>query len=411
MMNFESSHIRFLRFFVRFKTHHSKFKINILYFYNMDERVRKWRLILGKKADQDGEVSLSAEMKGMDDVLEALYDSERKAGLGSSSPNVNRWLGDIRKYFPSSVVQLMQKDALERLNLEQMLLEPELLEAVEPDVNLVGTLLSLMKVLPKKTKGTARAVVKKVVEDLEKRLRNPMRQAIQGAINRAVRNRNPKYNEIDWNKTIRANLKTYQPEFNSIIPEVLIGHGKKGQALKHVILLVDQSGSMASSMVYAGVFGAVMASLRSIKTHMIVFDTAVVDLTEELDDPVDLLFATQLGGGTDINKALGYAKGIIRKPEDTILVLISDLYEGGNENTMLKRAASIKASGVQFITLLALDDQGAPMFDKSVAAKYAAMDIPSFACSPDQFPSMMAAAIKKEDIKNWMAREGIVGKG
>jgi len=377
----------------------------------MDERVRKWRLILGKKADQDGEVSLSAEMKGMDDVLEALYDSERKAGLGSSSPNVNRWLGDIRKYFPSSVVQLMQKDALERLNLEQMLLEPELLEAVEPDVNLVGTLLSLMKVLPKKTKGTARAVVKKVVEDLEKRLRNPMRQAIQGAINRAVRNRNPKYNEIDWNKTIRANLKTFQPEFNSIIPEVLIGHGKKGQALKHVILLVDQSGSMASSMVYAGVFGAVMASLRSIKTHMVVFDTAVVDLTEELDDPVDLLFATQLGGGTDINKALGYTKGIIRKPEDTILVLISDLYEGGNESTMLKRAASIKASGVQFITLLALDDQGAPMFDKSVAAKYAAMGIPSFACSPDQFPSMMAAAIKKEDIKNWMAREGIVGKG
>ena len=377
----------------------------------MDERVRKWRLILGKKADQEGEVSLSAEMKGMDDVLDALYDSERKAGLGSSSPNVNRWLGDIRKYFPSSVVQLMQKDALERLNLEQMLLEPELLEAVEPDVNLVGTLLSLMKVLPKKTKGTARAVVKKVVEDLEKRLRNPMRQAIQGAINRAVRNRRPKHNEIDWNKTIRANLKTYQREFNSIIPEVLIGHGKKGQALKHVILLVDQSGSMASSMVYAGVFGAVMASLRSIKTHMIVFDTAVVDLTEELVDPVDLLFATQLGGGTDINKALGYAKGIIQKPEDTILVLISDLYEGGNKNEMLKRAASIKASGVQFITLLALDDQGAPMFDKSIAAKYASMNIPSFACSPDQFPSMMAAAIKKEDMKNWMAREGIVGKG
>jgi len=267
-----------------------------MYFYKMEERVRKWRLILGKDADKnnDDQVSLSPEMKGMDDVLDALYDSERQAGLGSSSPNVNRWLGDIRKYFPSSVVQLMQKDALERLNLEQMLLEPELLEAVEPDVNLVGTLLSLMKVLPRKTKSTARAVVQKVVEDLEKRLKNPLRQAIQGAINRSVRNRRPKHNEIDWNKTIRANLKTYQTEFNSIIPEVLIGHGKKGQSLKDVILLVDQSGSMANSMVYAGVFGAVMASLRSVKTHMVVFDTSVVDLTEELDDPVDLLFATQL---------------------------------------------------------------------------------------------------------------------
>lgn len=377
----------------------------------MDERIRKWRLILGKKADQDGQVPLSPEMKGMDDVLEALYDSERKAGLGSSSPNVNRWLGDIRKYFPSSVVQLMQKDALERLNLEQMLLEPELLDAVEPDVNLVATLLSLKKVLPKKTKETAREVVKKVVEDLEKRLKNPLRQAIQGAINRSVRNRRPKHNEIDWHRTIRANLKNYQREFDTIIPEILIGHGKKGQALKHVVLLVDQSGSMATSMVYAGVLGAVMASLRSIKTHMVVFDTAVVDLTEELDDPVDLLFSTQLGGGTDINKALGYAKGLIRKPEDTILILISDLYEGGNENEMLKRAASIKASGTQFITLLALDDHGAPMFDKTVASKFAALNIPSFACSPDQFPSLMAAAIKKEDINNWMAREGIIGKG
>lgn len=384
-----------------------------LYFCKMEERIRKWRLILGKDADKnnDDQVSLSPEMKGMDDVLDALYDSERKAGLGSSSPNVNRWLGDIRKYFPSSVVQLMQKDALERLNLEQMLLEPELLEAVEPDVNLVGTLLSLMKVLPKKTKSTARAVVQKVVEDLEKRLKNPMRQAIQGAINRSVRNRRPKHNEIDWNKTIRANLKTYQKEFNSIIPEILIGHGKKGQSLKDVILLVDQSGSMANSMVYAGVFGAVMASLRSVKTHMVVFDTSVVDLTEELDDPVDLLFATQLGGGTNINKALGYSKELIRKPEDTILVLISDLYEGGNENEMLKKAAAIKSSGVQLITLLALDDQGAPQFDKSVASKFSALGIPSFACSPDQFPSLMAAAIKKESINDWMAREGIVGKG
>lgn len=383
------------------------------YFYKMEERIRKWRLILGKDADKnnDNQVSLPSEMKGMDDVLEALYDSERKAGLGSSSPNVNRWLGDIRKYFPSSVVQLMQKDALERLKLEQMLLEPELLEAVEPNVNLVGTLLSLIKVLPKKTKSTARAVVQKVVDDLEKRLKNPLRQAIQGAINRSVRNRRPKHNEIDWNKTIRANLKTYQKEFNSIIPETLIGHGKKGQSLKDVILLVDQSGSMANSMVYAGVFGAVMASLRSVKTYMIVFDTSVVDLTEELDDPVDLLFATQLGGGTDINKALGYSKELIRKPEDTILILISDLYEGGNENAMLKKAASIKSSGVQMIALLALDDQGAPQFDKSVASKFSALGIPSFACSPDQFPSLMAAAIKKESINDWMAREGIVGKG
>ena len=378
----------------------------------MDERLRKWRLILGKQADQENDVSLDAEMQGMDAVLEALYDndSERQAGLGSSSPNVNRWLGDIRKYFPTSVVQLMQKDALERLNLERMLLEPELLESVEPDVSLVATLLSLNKVMPKQTKKTAKDVVRKVVEELEKKLRNPMRQAIEGAIDRAVRNRRPKYNEIDWNKTIRVNLKTYQEKYKTIIPEILIGHGKKGQSLKDVILLVDQSGSMATSMVYSSIFGAVMASLRSIKTHMVVFDTEVVDLTQELHNPVDLLFAAQLGGGTDINRALGYAKTLIRKPMDTIVVLISDLYEGGSESDMLKKVAAIKSSGVQFITLLALDDKGAPMFDKRVAQKMAALDIPSFACTPDQFPSLMATAIKKESISQWMSREGIVAK-
>ena len=378
----------------------------------MDERLRKWRLILGKQADQENDIPLDAEMQGMDAVLEALYDndSERQGGLGNSSPNVNRWLGDIRKYFPTSVVQLMQKDALERLNLERMLLEPELLESVEPDVSLVATLLSLNKVMPKQTKKTAKDVVRRVVEELEKKLRNPMRQAIEGAIDRAARNRRPKFNEIDWNKTIRANLKTYQKKYKTIIPEILIGHGKKGQSLKDVILLVDQSGSMATSMVYSSIFGAVMASLRSIKTHMVVFDTEVVDLTQELHNPVDLLFAAQLGGGTDINKALGYAKTLIRKPMDTIVVLISDLYEGGSESDMLKKVAAIKASGVQFITLLALDDKGAPMFDKRMAQKMAALDIPSFACTPDQFPNLMATAIKKESISQWMAREGIVAK-
>ena len=332
-----------------------------------EEHIKKWRLILGKKSEQkkEGEISLSKEEKGMDNVLEALYESERRKGLGSSSPNVNRWLGDIRKYFPSSVVQLMQKDALENLGLDRMLLEPELLQSIEADVNLVATILSLKKVIPKKTKATAREVVQKVVRELEKKLHNPMREAIKGSLNKAVRNRNPKLNEIDWHKTIRANLKHYQKKYKTIIPERLIGYGKKGQALKRVILLIDQSGSMASSIVYASVLGAIMASIRSLKTHLVVFDTSVVDLTNELHDPVDLLFGTQLGGGTDINRAVAYAEKLIQNPADTILVLISDLFEGGNENELLQRAASIKSSGVQFISLLALDDKGAPMYSRS----------------------------------------------
>lgn len=373
-------------------------------------KLEKWRLVLGKSADAEDSVPLSGTALGIDETLESLYDAEPKGGLGSSSPKVNRWLGDIRKYFPSSVVQVMQKDAFERLDLERMLLEPEMLEAVEPDVQLVSTLLSLNKVIPEKTKQTARAVVRKVVEDLKKKLQNPMREAVYGALSRALRNRRPKFREIDWTRTIRMNLKHYQPEYKTIIPQNLIGFGRKGQALKEIILCVDQSGSMGSSVVYSSVFGAVLASLPAIRTKMVVFDTAVVDLTEDLKDPVDLLFGTQLGGGTDINKALAYVEGLVRVPSDTILVLISDLYEGGNAKSMLKRVAQLERSGVQIISLLALNDEGAPMYDKNIANKFAGMGIPAFACSPQLFPDLMASAIKREDIGAWLSRHSVAQK-
>jgi Mg-chelatase subunit ChlD len=373
----------------------------------MEDKLVKWRLILGKQSNpnkdtEEGEngkqsaetLELGGEMKSMDSVLEALYDTDRTGGLGSSSPNINRWLGDIRKYFPSSMVQVMQKDALDRLNLNQMLLQPEVLEAMQPDVNLVATILSLNKVMPTQTRESARIVVRKVVDDLEKKLAQPLRESIRGAMNRAVRNHRPRYNEIDWHQTIRANLKNYQKDIKTIIPEHLIGRGRKGQALKKVILLVDESGSMAASIVYASILGAVMATVRSLKTHFIVFDTEVVDLTNDLKDPVDLLFGTQLGGGTDIHKALTYTEGVIQNPSDTILILISDLFEGGSAEAMLKKAYSIKQSGVNFITLLALSDEGKPSYDKNIASKLSAMDIPSFACTPDRFAELMASAIQ-----------------
>jgi Mg-chelatase subunit ChlD len=288
-----------------------------------------------------------------------------------------------------------------------MLLQPEMLEAVEPDVHLVANLLALGGVMPAKTKETARLVVRKVVEELERRLANPLRQAVIGSLNRASRNRRPRHNEIDWPRTIRANLKNYQPDYRTIIPETRIGFGRKRSALRDIILCVDQSGSMATSVVYSGIFGAVLASLPAVKTQMVVFDTAVVDLTAELSDPVELLFGAQLGGGTDINRALGYCQTLIRQPHDTILILISDLYEGGNRQEMLKRAASLAASGVQMIALLALNDDGAPAYDHDVASAFAGFGVPTFACTPDLFPELMAAAINRSDISQWAAAREI----
>lgn len=376
----------------------------------MEETVMKWRLILGRQADPQQNITLNTIQQGMDEALDLLYNPERKAGLGNSAPRINRWLKDIRQYFPTPVVQLLQKDALERLGLKRMLLEPELLETIVPDVDLVATILSLNKILPDQTKETARKVVRQVVEELEKKLRQPMQQAIQGSLNRAVRNYNPKFNEINWHQTIRKNLKHYQPEYQTIIPEQLIGFGKKGQQLKNVILLIDQSGSMTTSVVYAAILGSILASLRSIRTNLVVFDTSVVDLTEILNDPVDLLFAAQLGGGTDIDKALGYAQTLIQRPTDTILILISDLFEGGNPIDMLQKTNDIKASGVQFITLLALNDDGAPSYNHDIAEQMALLDIPAFACTPQLFPDLMAAAINKNDLREWSARNNIAVK-
>ncbi|MGW7228414.1 VWA domain-containing protein [Streptomyces cyaneofuscatus] len=383
------------------------------------ERMRRWRMVLGADSAESTGCTLTGQDVAMDGALNALYGGGggkkpggrggggRSAGLGASAPSVARWLGDIRTYFPSSVVQVMQRDAIDRLGLSALLLEPEMLEAVEADVHLVGTLLSLNKAMPETTKETARAVVRKVVDDLEKRLESRTRATLTGALDRSARISRPRHRDIDWDRTIRANLKNYLtipgtdggPDTGTVVPERLIGYGRASQSVKKdVILCIDQSGSMAASVVYASVFGAVLASMRTLDTRLVVFDTAVVDLTDQLDDPVDVLFGTQLGGGTDINRALAYCQSKITRPADTVVVLISDLYEGGIRDEMLKRVAAMKASGVQFVTLLALSDEGAPAYDHEHAAALGALGAPAFACTPDLFPDIMAAAIEKRPL-------------
>jgi len=368
-----------------------------------NEATRRWRLVLGgAEADGTGS-SLSGLDVQLDRALHAVYDSDRRGGLGSSAPNVARWLGDIREYFPASVVQIMQRDAIERLDMTRLLMEPEMLESLHPDVHLVADLIALSGSIPAKTRDTARAVVRRVVEDLMAKLSQPTRQAINGAINRAARNRRPKHSDIDWPRTIRANLKHYQPEYRTVVPEIRIGYGRRRQSMRHIVLCIDQSGSMAASVVYSAIFGAVLATLPAVSTSLVVFDTAVVDLTDQLDDPVDVLFSTRLGGGTDINRAVAYCQSLVRTPHETIFVLISDLFEGGVETEFMKRAATMVASGVQFVTLLALSDEGAPSYNAQLAGQLATLGVPAFACTPDKFPELMAAAIQRADLRDFVA--------
>lgn len=375
------------------------------------ERGRRWQLVLGSAepppenesggedsgegdGGRDREQQLSPVDKEMEEALSALYGDSRGGDLSQSMPDVSRWLGDIRTYFPRDVVDVMQRDALKRMDPRRLVEEPELLAGIEPDAALAAKLLSLRKVMPPRTLETARQVVARVVEDLVRRIEYPLQQAISGRLDRASHTHRPrKAQEIDWNRTIRANLKHYRPELGTIIPERLVGFGRRRATLKDVILLVDTSGSMSTSVVYSGIIAAVLASLPSLNTRLIMFDTAVVDLTDRLDDPVGMLFGLRLGGGTNIDQALTYARGAITRPRDTIVVLISDLFEGGNKEGVARQVGAMIADGVTFITLLALNDQGAPRYNAVLARQLADLGAPALACTPEGFPELMSRAL------------------
>lgn len=386
---------------------------------NSLETQKRWRMILGSQnMEMEENSDLSEEEQQMEAALAALYEFEytgkfqynlatgQKGGNAKSNLSIAKWLGDIRKYFPNTVVQVLQRDAMRQPTLQQKLMfEPEILEQTVPDVHLVVTLLELKKQMPSKTKESAKYVVQRVVEDLMERLKQKTIAALTGAINRSAKNHRPKYYEMDWNTTILKNLRHYQRDYQTIIPEIKIGFGRKRrQQLKDIILCLDQSASMASSIVYAGVFASVMASLPTLKTKLVAFDIEIIDLTEQLDDPVDLIFGIQLGGGTDINKALKYCHEQISKPAETILILISDLFEGGNLTQMQQRLIDLQSEGVQIITLLALNDEGIPSYDMNNAKFLATLQIPVFACTPDLFPDMMAAAINGQDLNFWASQ-------
>ncbi len=386
------------------------------------EQLKRWRLILGASAQEDlgrmGACDLSDEQRGMDEALAAIYDEStgeeaeqkrggrRSAGLGPSAPNLAKWLGDIRGYFKEDVVTVIQNDAIEKKGLTQLLFEPEMLKSVEPNPQLVGTLMSLKGRIPERTKETARQVVQAVVDQIKRLLEQGIRQAVLGALNRKEHSPIPNSANIDWKWTVGRNLKNYQPSLGTIVPEKVCFHARSQRTNKwNVIVCMDQSGSMAESVVYGSVTGAIFASLPAMKTRVVAFDTEVVDLTEQCgNDPVDMIFGVQLGGGTDINKAVAYCEQFVTDPAQTIFFLISDLIEGGNQTQMIRRMHEMVASGVRVICLLALSDSGIPTFDERVAKKLAEGGVPCFGCTPNKLPELIEGVLKKHDLKALAAR-------
>lgn len=387
------------------------------------DRVERFRLILGKTAEESlcrmagrsGGSLLDGEMAELDGALDEIYGIEeqkpeergaRGAGLGRSAPRLAKWLGDIRNYFPRDVVAVIQQDAIERKGLQQLLFEPETLGQVTPSIELVGTLMALKGMIPDKTKETARMVVRAVVSELMKKLESEIISAVRGALDRSRHSPLKSLPNLDWKRTIGKNLGNYIAEKNTIIPDRFFFWSRQLRRREwNVIVCMDQSGSMAESVVYGAVTGAILASLPALETHVVVFDTEVVDLTEQCSDPVDILFGVQLGGGTDINRAVRYCQGLIHDPKKTLFVLITDLYEGGNQAELLRRIEEMTQSGVRAVTLLALSDSGIPFYDENLAKRFRALGVPCFGCTPNRLPDLLSTALKGGNLETFATKE------
>lgn len=385
---------------------------------NIDEKqqLKRWRLILGESAEDKLNsmgcgISLSEEEMLMDSALSQIYGADSSdgsnssggAGKGMSNPKLTKWLGDLRSLFAPMEIKVIQRDAIERKGMKQLLFEPEMLDGLEPDISTGALLLMLKDQIPKKAKENAREFIQKIVDDINRRLADNLKRSVTSALNRKEHSPIPSASALDYKLTIRRNLKNYNPEIKTILPEKFYFFERASKSASRTIILdIDQSGSMGESAIYSSVMGCILASIRSLKTHVIAFDTSVNDLTDMCSDPVDLLYGIQLGGGTDIEKSVAYCSGLVTEPAKTTMFIVTDLYEGGNRNGLIRRISELKSSGVNIIVLLAISDRGKPCYDENLAQKIARFDIPCFACPPEKLPDLLERALKNQPMTDLM---------
>ncbi len=377
--------------------------------------LKRWRLILGEESQEQmsamGCGGLSEEELLMDSALSQIYGAgsgqgggknSRSAGRGSSSPNLSRWLGDLRSLFSPMEVRIIQNDAINRCGLKQLLFEPEMLDTLEPDISTGALLLTLKDQIPTKAKENARSYIAKIVEDINRRLADDLKRSVTAALNRREHSPIPSAAALDYKLTIRRNLRCYDPERKLLLPERFFFFERASRSgSRTVILDIDQSGSMGESVIFSSIVGCILASISSLRTHIVAFDTKVTDLTEKYGDPVDLLYGIQLGGGTDIERSIAYCQGLVSQPDKTTLFLVTDLYEGGNRAGLIRRLGELKESGVNVVVLLAISDSGSPCYDSGLAQRVADMDIPCFACPPEKLPELLELALKRRSLSGF----------
>lgn len=364
----------------------------------MDEQeiLNRWRLVLGKYAA--GRISFSGGSRSwadMEETLDYLYDreygeeqevrKERGGGSGDSRLTVPRWLSKIKKLFPKRTVEVMERHALEKYKMTELLTDPEVLRKLEPNQELLKTILSLKHIMKGEVLVLAREIVRKVADELMKELEQELRQSFFGKLNRNSSSPVRSARNLDIKKTIRHNLKNYDTEREQILLKEIYFHSRmKKYNTWRIILCVDESGSMLDSVIHSAVMAGIFARLPMLDTRLVIFDTNVVDLSGYADDPVEMLMSVQLGGGTNIAGALSYCEGLVEFPYRTMVVLVSDLYEGGGYQNLYRVSRGLVESGAKLVVLTALDRDANPNYDRNAAAVLAGMGAFVGAMTPEE---------------------------
>jgi Mg-chelatase subunit ChlD len=376
----------------------------------MSERSRlvRWRLVLGESAEEALGCGLEGQEQACDRALGFLYDreytpgrnvrraSDRKGSLDPSSLNVPDWINQIHELFPKKTIERLEKDALERYHLEEMVTNPEVLQRAEPSQTLLKAILHTKHLMNQKVLEMARVLVRKVIDQLMEKLSRPLQQPFLGAMDRRRRSHLKIAKNFDAETTIRRNLAHFDPESQRLFIRTPYFYSRVRRHVDRwqIIVLVDESGSMADSVIHSAVTAAIFFGIKSIRTHLVLFDTEVVDVTEHCNDPVETVMRVQLGGGTDIGRALHYAAGLVDNPRRTIVILITDFYEGGPADRLLSTAKKLIESGVTLLGLAALDDRAEPNYDRAMAERFVALGAHVGVMTPGELAEWVAQKVR-----------------
>jgi Mg-chelatase subunit ChlD len=364
--------------------------------------INRWRLVLGKDAERagvcfsrGGEGGEGDDCEGADRALEFVFAGERGAGSETSSLDVPTWIETVNDLFPRQAREVLERELVNRKGIRQILDQPELLERIEPNVELVKTLLSHKDLLTPKTRVLARKVIEKVVQELKKKLEVRTQQAITGALRKDKHSPRRVFRNVDLRTTLRRNMSNWDRERGKLlVDKVWFYAAERNKRPWHVIVCVDQSGSMLESAIFSSVMASIFYELPGLRTSLVLFDTQVVDLTGVVGQPVDVLLSVQLGGGTDITRALEYCATLVREPARTILVLVTDFYEGRPEADLVRATERLADANVRLVGLGALGYDAQPQYNRQTAAKLRKVGMDVLVCTPEKLAECMGRIIR-----------------